>query len=91
MRVFLAISLTLWGGFAQAETDPAQLFAKSCSRCHKNAEALVTQMVWAPDTETAETRADWFDGFIARHHSPKAGDRATLAAWLSGLAGKDEP
>lgn len=91
MRLVLTLMLIGSATLAQAQTDPAQLFQKSCGRCHQDAEALVDTLRWALTTKTPEDRTEWFDDFIKAHHSPKAGDRAAIAAWLSGLADKDKP
>ncbi len=86
MRVFLAVFLTIWAGAALAETDPSQLFAQSCGRCHRDAVRMVAKVDWAADIQTPEARRDWFDGFMVRHHSPDADSRAAIAEWLAGIA-----
>ncbi|PFG63408.1 hypothetical protein AXZ77_2015 [Thioclava sp. ES.031] len=86
MRVFLVISLMLWAGSASAESDPEQLFKQSCGRCHRDAERLTAQLGWALGAKTPEERRDWFDDFIATHHSPDPDSRAAIAEWLAGIA-----
>lgn len=91
MRFVLTLTLMLSATLAEAASDPSQLYRKSCGACHEDASKLIGNLGWVLNSKTPEDRSEWLDDFIKAHHSPDAKDRAAIAAWLSGLAGKDEP